>query len=119
MSDFEGYETCTEGSGSDHLEWGGWFEQNGEQTEMFLSKFKVKKSGKIKGKGSDTVGEFKFRGMKISNYFIAMKHYKHAHTIYYWGSATTDGDGEKCDLLEGSWGFEINEEQGPFRLAFA
>ena len=98
---------------SDYPEWTGWFEQDGDRTDMDISKFKVKKNGKIKGKGDDAVGEFKFKGFAIGKKFMARKHYSGAHTIMYWGDIDSD-----CNELEGFWGFEMWEEEGPFKIKF-
>ena len=98
---------------SDHMEWGGWFEQAGEQTEMAFDKFKCKKNGKIKGKGEDAVGEFKFKGFACGKKWMCRKHYSGAHTVMYWGDVLDDGE-----TLEGFWGFEMWVEEGPMRLAY-
>ena len=107
-------DSCFTSECSDHMEWGGWFEQDGDRTEMTLDKFKVKKNGKIKGKGEDAVGEFKFKGFAVGKKFMARKHYSGAHTIMYWGDIDSG-----LETLEGFWGFEMWEEEGPFKLEFA
>ena len=107
-------DSCFTSECSDHMEWGGWFEQDGEQTEMHLDKFKVKKNGKIKGKGDDAVGEFTFKGFAVGKKFMARKHYSGAHTIMYWGDIDSG-----LETLEGFWGYEMWKEEGDFKLAFA
>jgi len=72
---------------------------------MHLNKFKVKKNGKISGKGDDAVGKFKFKGNWESSSFEAKKHYSFDdHTIYYWGKVDDD-----LTELDGWWGFQKEE----------
>jgi len=67
---------------------------------MHLKKFKVKKNGKISGKGDDAIGKFKFKGYWEDSSFEAEKYYD-SHTIYYWGKVD-----DELTELDGSWGFE-------------
>ena len=43
------------------MSWKGWYEQDGNRSEMNIGKFKVNGS-KISGSGQDGVGSFEFIG---------------------------------------------------------
>ena len=57
--------------------WRGWYEQNGQKSNMDLKKLKAKIGGKIEGRGRDDIGEFTIKGKE---------EYKGRHTVEYHGN---------------------------------
>eukprot|EP00164_Ancoracysta_twista_P003558 GFYU01004750.1.p1 GENE.GFYU01004750.1~~GFYU01004750.1.p1 ORF type:complete len:282 (-),score=105.12 GFYU01004750.1:92-937(-) len=85
--------------------WHGEFLQGEEPTPM---KFRLKfKKGKVKGKGSDDIGKFKWAGFFEGSEVTLAKKYKGAHTVDYQG---TYEDGK----ISGNW--FVGEATGTFWL---
>ena len=64
--------------------WKGFFEQNGEKTEMIFSMFSAKPGNQITGAGSDKVGSFHLFGTCDSNgNALFTKQYDGQHPVAY------------------------------------
>jgi len=108
--DVDEFKLAAESQGG-YKEWNGFYDQDGKH-DMKLEKFKVKKSGKIKGEGSDDAGDFKFTGMANldDHTFAAEKEYS-SWTVHYFGSVSED----RTELW-GHWGMAAGEPNGEFAL---
>ena len=95
--------------------WGGFFEQNGEKTEMIFTMFSAKPGNQITGTGTDPVGSFHLFGTCDSNgNALFTKQYDEQHPVAYQGKL----NGEK---MTGSWtlqgqkgNFEIEKQPKPW-----
>ena len=87
--------------------WKGWYEQDGQRSEMTIGKFKVKEN-KISGSGEDPNGKFEFIGFYGPDgtaHFV--KQYKGAHQVKYEGK-------REGQTITGTW--SLMGMSGPFHL---
>lgn len=86
-------------------DWQGWFEQDGNQVDMFL-KLDADQNG-IYGTGSDEVGYFLIRGDWNEDSTVRFaKKYFGAHTVLYTGSVVADGF--YGYIISGNWEIQGN-----------
>jgi len=86
--------------------WAGYFEQNGEKSDMKLNM--GVSGGGIFGTGSDSQGAFVLRGTTDGDSFNFVKQYLGAHQVMYFGKQTDN-------KVKGKWNIPGNCE-GTFAL---
>jgi len=96
---------------SKEIEWSGWFDQDGNQTEMYFDRMFIDFDMQIYGSGSDTVGAFSISGTWGEDGAVSfVKQYEGAHAVNYNGTFITptkiSGNWEIPDNCSGF--FELN-----------
>ena len=93
------------------IEWSGWFDQDGTQTEMYFDRMFIDFDMQIYGSGQDTVGIFTITGTWGEDGAVNfVKQYEGAHAVNYTGTFSSPtkitGDWEIPDNCKGT--FEMN-----------
>lgn len=74
----------------------GWFEQDGNKTNMTFTHFTRTENGGLSGKGSDDIGQFEITGSFSGGGFKFVKQYVGAHAVNYNGTY-------KAGVMTGKW----------------
>lgn len=89
----------------------GSYNHKGNEMPMNVLQFNVGSDGKIKGRGTDTIGDHTWEGeVKKDDTFTAEKKYAKS-TVYYWGTCS-----KSRDELTGQWGMKSGKAEDSFEL---